>query len=352
MIVAKLLHRRKLAADVAKQREDEIRLLLDSLNKSILHEVIDKFIQDISKKWIIKCQRVHNEELIEDIGKSFLNDLLTGMVVKTVRKIAEKEIEESVNYVKQRLKNINERLDKLWLKQFVNCWREQISYRKERERKKLELLGSFPVILPAKSGLIFRRRDGHSLDEALQLDCSSLLFEQKINAFIKKRHGRIARKVLTKWRLWAHLQIEKREFFTSTYTSSPLKRKRLHSNNNIIAKESGDIRLAAALADMECERLKPFWATNQICNDLEDKRQVSWYESLVGRSSVLLNFFDEKTLEKGVEIAERNIQRTDYTERWMTNKNNLECNGSLNGLTCNVSQQQYYKKNNEFSVQN
>uniref|UniRef100_A0A8L7T2N4 SAC3/GANP/THP3 conserved domain-containing protein n=2 Tax=Brugia malayi TaxID=6279 RepID=A0A8L7T2N4_BRUMA len=353
MIVAKLLHRRKLAADVAKQREDEIRLLLDSLNKSILDEVIDTFIQDISKKWIIKCQRVHNEELIEDIGKSFLNDLLAGVLIKTVRKIAEKEIEEGVNYVKQRLKDINERLDKLWLKQFVNRWREQIAYRKEQERKKLELLGSFPVILPAKSGLIFRRRDGYSLDEALQLDCSSLLFEQKINAFIKKRHGRIARKVLMKWRLWTHLQIEKREFFTSTYTSSPLKRKRLHSNNNnIIAKENDDIRLAAALADMECERLKPFWATNQIRNDLEDKRQVSWYESLAQRSSLLLNFFDEQTLEKGVEIAERNIQRTDCTERWMTNKNNLECNESLNSLTYNPSQQQYYKKNNEFSVQN
>lgn len=53
MIAAKLLHRRKLAADVAKQREDEIRFLLDSLTESILHEIIDIFIRDISKKWIM-----------------------------------------------------------------------------------------------------------------------------------------------------------------------------------------------------------------------------------------------------------------------------------------------------------
>ncbi|VDO77750.1 unnamed protein product, partial [Onchocerca flexuosa] len=56
LIAAKLLHRRKLAASVAKQKEDEIRLLLDSLNESVLHEVVDKFIEDISKKWIMYIQ--------------------------------------------------------------------------------------------------------------------------------------------------------------------------------------------------------------------------------------------------------------------------------------------------------
>lgn len=54
----------------------------------------------------------------------------------------------------------------------------------------------------------------------------------------------------------------------TTHTSSPLKRKRLHNNNNdIVAKENEDgIRLSVALADIECERLKPFWITNQIRN--------------------------------------------------------------------------------------
>ncbi|EFO22461.2 hypothetical protein LOAG_06026 [Loa loa] len=353
MIAAKLLHRRKLAANVAKQREDEIRFLLDSLNESVMHEVIDKFIRDISKKWITKCQRIHDEELIEDFGKNFLDDLLAGVVTETIKKIAEKKIEESLNYMKKRLKDINERLDKLWLKQFVDHWREHVAHRKEQEQKKLELLGSFPVILPAKSGLIFHRRDGHSFDKAF-IDCSSLLFEQKINTFIKKRYGRIARKVLKKWRSWTQLQIEKREFFTTVCTTSPLRWKRLRYNNNdIISKENEDnIRLAVALADVECERLKPFWTTNQIHNDLENERQLSWYESLAGRSSVLLDYFDEKTLEKGIEIAERNIQRIDYTERRIMNKSGPEYSGNSDSLISSLSQQQKYNKTNKFNVQN
>ncbi|VDK85271.1 unnamed protein product [Onchocerca ochengi] len=136
MIAAKLLHRRKLAVSVAKQKEDEIRLLLDFLNESVLHEVVDKFIQDISKKWIIKYQRIHDEELMEDIGKSFLDDLVAEVVVETVREIGENEIED-VNYVKKRLKDISERLDKLWLKQFVDHWRKRVAYRKEQEQKKI-----------------------------------------------------------------------------------------------------------------------------------------------------------------------------------------------------------------------
>uniref|UniRef100_A0A0R3S1B7 SAC3_GANP domain-containing protein n=1 Tax=Elaeophora elaphi TaxID=1147741 RepID=A0A0R3S1B7_9BILA len=351
MIAAKLLHRHKLAATVAKKREDEIRFLLDSLNESILDEVIDRLINDISRKWIMKYQRMQDEGLIEDIAKSFLHDLVAEVVSETVRKIGENEIEESVNYVKRRLKDINERLDKLWLKQFVDHWRKQIAHRKEQDQKKLELLGSFPVILPAKSELIFRRRDGHPLEKAF-IDCSSLLSEQKFNAFIEKRHKRIAWKVLAKWRLWAQLQIEKKEFFTTTYTTSPLKRKRPHNNNNdIISKEhEDDIRLAVALADVECERLKSFWATNQIQSDLEDGRHLSWFESLAERSSTLLDYFDEKTLEKGVEIAEQNIRRIDCTGRWMKNNNGPAYNGSLDNLTCSLNQHQNSKKVN--SVQN
>lgn len=33
--------------------------------------------------------------------------------------------------------------------------------------------------------------------------------------------------------------------------------------------------------------------------DMEDKRQLSWCESLSQRSSALLDYFDEETLEKG-----------------------------------------------------
>ncbi|CAG9539692.1 unnamed protein product [Cercopithifilaria johnstoni] len=353
MIAAKLLHRRKLAANVAKKREDEIRSLLDSLNELVFREVIDKFIRDISKKWIIKYQRIQDEALIENIGKSFLHDLVIEVVSETVKKIGESEIEESVNYVKKRLKDINDRLNKLWLKQFVDHWRGQVAYKKEQERKKLELLGSFPIILPAKSGLSFRRRDGHPLDKTF-IDCSFLLSEQKINALTEKRYRRIARKVLAKWRSWTQFQIERREFFTTTYTSLPLKRKRLHNNNNdIISKEQEDeIRLAVALADVECGRLKPFWTTSQIHNDLEGERQLSWYESLTQRSSILLDYFDEKTLEKGVEIAERNIQRIDCSRRSTNNNNCHGYSGSLNSLTCSFGQQQNNKKTNEFSEQN
>ncbi|KAM3721943.1 Germinal-center associated nuclear protein [Dirofilaria immitis] len=348
MIAAKLLHRRKLAANIAMQRKDEIRLLLDSLNESILHEVIGNFIHDMSKKWIMKYQRIHNEELIEDTGKSFLDDLIAEVVAETLRKIGENEIEQGVNCVKKRLKDINERLDKLWLKQFVDHWRERIAYRKEQEQKKLELLGTFPIILPAKSGLIFRRRDDYPLDKAF-IDFSSLLFEQKINVFIEKRHSRIAQKVLTKWRLWTRLQIEKREFFTATYTTSSLKRQRLHNynNDNISKKNDDDIRLAVALADVECERLKPFWTTYQIHNDLEDEQQLSWCKSLAKRSSVLLDYFDKKTLEKGVEIAERNMQRIDYTQRRTEDENYPRYSGSMNNLTFN---QQNCRKTNEFIV--
>ncbi|VDK81505.1 unnamed protein product [Litomosoides sigmodontis] len=351
VIAAKLLHRRKLAANVAKEREDEVRSLLYSLNESVLHEVIDRFIHNTYKEWIMNYQRMQDKGLIENIGKSFLHDLLIEVVSETVKKIGENVIEEHVIYMKRRLKDINERLNKLWLKQFVDHWREQIAYRKEEERKKLELLGSFPIVLPAKSGLIFRRRNGYPLDKAL-IDCSSLLSENKVNAFIEKRHRRIALKVLRKWHLWTQFQIEKKAFFSTTCTSSLLKRRRLHNNNNdIVAKENEDgIRLSVALADVECERLKPFWITNQIYNDLEDERQSSWCESLAQRSSVLLNYFDEKTLEKGVEIAAQNIQRMERAGGWV-NSNSRECSGSLDGLTCDLSQQQNNKAN-EFSTQN
>lgn len=52
LIAAKLLHRRKLAANAAKQSEDEIRSLLDSISESVLCQVIDSSVLDISKKWI------------------------------------------------------------------------------------------------------------------------------------------------------------------------------------------------------------------------------------------------------------------------------------------------------------
>ncbi|VDO42254.1 unnamed protein product [Onchocerca flexuosa] len=286
---------------------------------------------------------------MKDIGKSFLDDLVTEVVAETVRKIGENKIEEGVNYVKKRLKDISERLDKLWLKQFVDHWRKRIAYRKEQEQKKLELLGSFPSLLPVKSGLICRRRDDYSLDKAF-IDFSSLFFEQKINVFIEKRHARIARKVLTKWHLWTQLQIEKREFFTTTYTTSPLKRRqRLYNNNNddISKKNDDKIRLTVALAEVECERLKPFQTTYQIYN--ENEQQLSWYKSLVERSSLLLDYFDEKTLEKGVEIAERNMQRIDCTQRWIKNENHPGYSGSFDKFTFD---QRNYKKTNEFSVEN
>uniref|UniRef100_A0A915Q7H0 SAC3/GANP/THP3 conserved domain-containing protein n=1 Tax=Setaria digitata TaxID=48799 RepID=A0A915Q7H0_9BILA len=352
VIAAKLLHRHKLAADVAKQREDEIRSLLDSLNESLLHEIIDKFICEITQKWIIKCKRIYDEGLLEDIGKSFLDDLVTEVVAGTVRKIGENEIEEGVSYVKKRLRDINERLDKLWLKQFVDHWREQINYRKEQERKKLELLESFPVILPFKSELIFRRRDGYPQDKAF-FDCSSLLSEQKINAFIEKRHEKIARKVLTKWRLWTQLQIEKKEFFTTTSTS-PLKRRRQYNNNydNMSKRSEDDIRLAVALADVECERLKSFWTSYQVYNDLEDERQLSWHESLIERSSALLNYFDEETLEKGVEIARRNMRFMNDRQRWIRDENCPDWSATLDKVTCSPSQQWDYKKTDELSRRN
>lgn len=59
-----------------------------------------------------KYQRIHDEGLIEDIGNSFLADLEAEVVAETIREIGENEIEENVNYVKKRLKDINERLDK------------------------------------------------------------------------------------------------------------------------------------------------------------------------------------------------------------------------------------------------
>lgn len=176
-------------------------------------------------------------------------------------------------------------------------------------------------------------------------DCSSLFHEQKLNAFIKKRRKRIARKVLSKWRVWAQLQREKEEFFSTVYTSSPLRRKRLHNNNDIILMGNEDeIRLAVALADTECERLKSFWATKQIYNGLEDERQLSWCESLAERSSGLLDYFDEETLEAGIEIARRNIRLTD--------SNGPKYNRCSDGLTCNFAQQQIDAKNIEIYMQN
>lgn len=51
-------------------------------------------------------------------------------------------------------------------------------------------------------------------DKCLNVISFQLLSEQKVNAFIEKRHRRIARKVLKKWHLWSQFQIEKKEFFS------------------------------------------------------------------------------------------------------------------------------------------
>lgn len=68
--------------------------------------------------------------------------------------------------------------------------------------------------------------------------------------------------------------------------------------------------------------------------------------SYIDFSVIYIDFF------LGVEIAERNIQCIDCSTRWMKNNNCISYNGTLDSLTCSLSQQQNNEKINEFNVQN
>lgn len=77
-----------------------------------MFQVIHRFVCLIVDIFSRKYQRIQDEGLIENIGKSFLHDLLIEVVSETTKKIGENEIEEHVNYVKRRLRDVNERLNK------------------------------------------------------------------------------------------------------------------------------------------------------------------------------------------------------------------------------------------------
>ncbi|VDN43238.1 unnamed protein product, partial [Gongylonema pulchrum] len=73
-----------------------------------------------------------------------------------------------------------------------------------------------------------------------------------------------------------------------------------------------------ALAEAECERLKPFLIDEEFLDEkAEEKKKppATWTKSLSERSSTLLDHFDKKTLETGMKIARQNLERINKNKR-------------------------------------
>uniref|UniRef100_A0A183D0B6 Rx_N domain-containing protein n=1 Tax=Gongylonema pulchrum TaxID=637853 RepID=A0A183D0B6_9BILA len=217
--------------------------------------------------------------LLDVVAKSLLDALVLEATNKYVREIGRCKIDEGINYVKSRLDKINRQLDRLWLKQFFDRWRECTARRKEENRLKMELLGTFPVLLPASCQLVIHQRYDPLTNGCIADDYSKLLFGQKLDAFVEKRREKVVRKAFAKWRTWTRWQIERREFFTVADTNSTLK---LHRRSADFRED--EVRLRMALAEAECERLKPFlideefldgWFLQVTDGEMEDNKFYS-----------------------------------------------------------------------------
>ncbi|VDN06248.1 unnamed protein product [Thelazia callipaeda] len=342
MMGATLLYRHKIAENKVKQNIKQLQSLQDCLNESILQEVTDQLIIDSSRKWITRYRQIHDEELLESIGQSLFTDLITEVISETVQNIGEHKIIEGLDTMKRQLQTISERLDRLWLKQFTDRWKEQVAFKKRRKQEKLDLLATFPVALPARSNLAFRWKGGGLLGQGY-VDCAMLVFENEVSDFIEKRRTRLVRAVIAKWRLWTKSQIKKKEYFTITYASSTSLRWKRSSSNS----DSDDIRLAVALADVELKRMKPFLTFGDTVCD--NQQHLSWCESLEERSSDLLNYFDKETLQKGIELAHRNMQRVGISHTGFSKK---ETSRSLNSLGDNSCELSGRKRKSKVAVEN
>uniref|UniRef100_A0A914ZCE7 SAC3/GANP/THP3 conserved domain-containing protein n=1 Tax=Parascaris univalens TaxID=6257 RepID=A0A914ZCE7_PARUN len=252
----KILHRHKLALEAAKKQKEALRELGRIILEKLLDEVIIAVVDESTRKQIRIGQRAHNKAALEALLVILCDRLLGEVLNAEINALCALSMKENVFDVRNRLQQIAERLDKLWLKRFFDLWRNRVIHKREIERRQYEVLAAFPTVLPAHSLLRIRGTAAFE-SRPLAQDFSSILIEQKIHTFQQERIMRITKRAFEHWRRWTCLQIERNEF-VEAFARRPMMHLRKRRYSCIGSRQSDPFGLKAALTNEADEQRRRF----------------------------------------------------------------------------------------------